>query len=255
MNSLKASDGTSVPVTWTNDNHDIVFLFCHGITSDREEDGVFSDFHSTYLSDFSDAFYFDFRGHGESSIPSEKATIQGMRDDFRTSIAFLNSEKYRKIIVVAASFGASIVLLESAAIHQFGVRDVVFWNPVVSYNDTFVNPGAEWARAFFPGTQPRKDTYSAYIYIPETDFIIGPQMAREIATLFPEVSGLPKETSYFCIHGTSDKYVPFSSTEKFCQRNPNNTMLYELIGATHGFPNHIYEVYSETTKWIKARLK
>jgi uncharacterized protein len=135
MNIL-TSDGHNIVFIHKNVNSDSVVLMCHGITSEKNESGVY-DFFSRQVERLGiDTFRFDFRGHGDSHIPPMETTIAGMIIDLNTVLKYL-SNRYDKIYLLAASFGASIVLLLKQN-HCFNkILKICFWNPVTDYASTF----------------------------------------------------------------------------------------------------------------------
>ena len=152
---VRAADGHVVPAVLTTRGSDRLILMSHGITGDRDEEGAHSDFAEECLKLGFDSIRFDFRGHGQSRMPSRHATICGRILDFMAVIRHARNLDYKQTFHVATSFGASITLLSAKRFSMEDFSAVVFWNPVIDYEHTFVNPTVEWARGFFTGTAGR----------------------------------------------------------------------------------------------------
>ena len=107
---LMTPDGHNIAAIHKSRGASRVVLLCHGITAEKNEGGLYTSFAQALAEHGLDSFRFDFRGHGESSINSADASIAGMVIDLDTVLSRL-SEHYITVDIVAASFGASIVLL------------------------------------------------------------------------------------------------------------------------------------------------
>ncbi|WP_088068493.1 alpha/beta hydrolase [Gottfriedia luciferensis] len=60
----------------------------------------------------------------------------------------------------------------------------------------------------------------------------------------------------FIVHGTGDKLVPFSQSERFAKKNPKMVTLIALKNGNHGFTNlSIQKSTNDTINYLKARLK
>ena len=85
---FRSFDGSSLEGTYTSGatgNNDIAILI-HGITSSRDEFGLFSGL-SVHLAEKGiPSFRFDYRCHGASKLPMETMTLAGDRERHRGSI-------------------------------------------------------------------------------------------------------------------------------------------------------------------------
>ncbi len=251
---IKAADGHVVPYKTVLNGSDALVIISHGITSDKEEGGLYTEFTEQLLVPDFDSIRFDFRGHGESAIPPEHLTITGALLDLMAVVQWARQQGYSKIFHLAASFGGSISLL---AFSRFSFSDfaaVSFWNPVVSYNNTFIEPKEEWAKTFFDQESVDELAYRPATLIPPKNFTIGSKMAMELLLLRPEDTVWPAQPPLLIFHGDADVHVPFSDAAVYAQRNCENVTLRRIDGASHGFGGHTDVLCQETIEWFKRQL-
>ena len=225
----------------------------HGITTDKEEDGLYTEFAESLLAPSFDSIRFDFRGHGESRVPSEQTTVAGELLDLMAVVKWARESGHRKIFHLATSFGASVTLL---ALSRFSFNDlsaVVFWNPVIDYHNTFIEPKVEWAREFFDQKEETELAYRAGTKVSETDFVIGPLMTMELLLLHPEQTIWPSSPPLLIIHGDADTCVPFSDAEEYMIRNHDSVTLHRVPGVDHGFDDKIQDVCQQTVQWFEEQ--
>lgn len=257
MNSLKdltleAADGHLVPARFLSNRASNLVILSHGITTNKDEDGTYTRFAENYLAPDFDSIRFDFRGHGDSKMPTHEVTIAGEILDLMAVIRWARSQGYRRLFHLATSFGASVTLLVAS---RFSIRDmsgVVFWNPVVSYENTFINATVEWARDFFDQQDVTELAYRRGTPIPETNFLIGPRMTMELLNLKPDQTRWPSDVRLLVIHGDQDTSVPHSDAKKYCDHNRNVADFRSLPGVDHGFDERLDEAFLITVEWLKG---
>ena len=140
MIEITAADGHVVPNNAVLQGSDWLVVMSHGITTGKDEDGLYTEFAEQVLAPLFDSIRFDFRGHGESAIPSNQATVAGELLDLMAVMKWARESGHRKIFHLATSFGASVTLLALSRFSFNDVSAVVFWNPVISYRNTFIHP-------------------------------------------------------------------------------------------------------------------
>ena len=253
MIEITAADGHVVPNNAVLQGSDSLVVMSHGITTGKDEDGLYTEFAEQVLAPLFDSIRFDFRGHGESAIPSNQATVAGELLDLMAVMKWARESGHRKIFHLATSFGASVTLL---ALSRFSFNDlsaVVFWNPVISYRNTFIHPKVEWAREFFDQKTEEELAYRTGTKVPETEFVIGPQMTVELLLLAPEQTTWPPSLPLLIVHGDADTCVPFSDAEEYVTRNSDHVTLHRVPGVDHGFDDKIQDVFQQTVQWFKER--
>lgn len=254
MSIIKAADGHTVPHKTVRNDSDAIVIISHGITADKEEGGLYTEFAEQLLAPAFDSIRFDFRGHGESAIPSQQLTITGTLLDLMAVVRWARSQGYRKLFHLASSFGGSISLLAFARFNFSDFAAVTFWNPVTNYNNTFIEPKVGWAKTFFNQKEPDELAYRPSTLIPPKNFTLSPQMAIELLLLRPEETVWPAKPPLLIFHGDADVHVPFSDAAEYARRNTQNVTLQRVAGACHGFGEHRPELCHETIEWFYNHL-
>ena len=248
---IRAADQNEIPATLVANGSDKLAILSHGITSYKDENGIYTRFVDEFLSPAFDSIRFDFRGHGDSRTPTRDVTVAGEILDFMAVVKWSREQKYKQLVHVAASFGCSITLLSAA---RFDLRDfarIVFWNPVIDYDHTFIQATVPWGKTFF--NQERTDdlAHREGTPIPLTHFTLGPCMTIELLQMRPQETVWPTEVPLLIVHGDRDKFVPHQDVVDYCARNTGVTFK-SIAGADHGFGSQIAEVYATTRNWLSA---
>jgi pimeloyl-ACP methyl ester carboxylesterase len=247
---IKSADGHIIPAIHYINNAPNLLIASHGITTEKTEEGIYTEFAEKYLSPFFDTVVFDFRGHGNSKIRSKEVSIAGEVLDFMAVLRWARGKNYETISHLATSFGASVTLLAVSVYDLSLLSRVVFWNPVINYRKTFINASVEWGRGFFDQKKIDELAYRPFTQIPETNFLISATMTQELLLMFPEKTKWPKAIPLLIIHGDRDTAVPFDEARRYHLRNRNQTKFIRLRGVDHGFDNKINEVMKLTTEWL-----
>ena len=246
---IKTADNHTIAYTEEKVNTSNVVLMCHGITSSKEEGGFYTSFATRLNHAGFSTFRFDFRGHGDSAIPSVNATIAGMIADLNSVINYV-SRKYHRTSIIAASFGASILLLLMQQ-RKVSVSGVVFLNPVTDYRTVFTARETAWSKSFFPvGGLKEVLRRHEKIRIGD-DFFLNPLMALEFYYYTPNSIPWNCDIPAIVLHGTKDQIVPIEDSRDFVKRS--NTSFIELIEfseATHGLEENVSEVTSMSCEFL-----
>lgn len=247
--TLHAADHNEIPATHVANGSDGLVILSHGITSNKDESGIYTRFVDEFLSPGLDSVRFDFRGHGDSRMPTTSVTIAGEILDFMAVVKWARAQKYKRLYHVSASFGCGITLLSAA---QFDLRDfarVAFWNPVIRYDHTFTQAVLPWGRTFFNQTRMDELAHREGTPIPQTSFTVGPAMTMELLQMRPHETTWPVEVPLLVVHGDADHLVPHQDAADYCARN-KGTVFKTIPGADHGFGSQIAGVYDLTRKWL-----
>ncbi len=244
-------DGHKIVYDESNTNSKKVVLLCHGITSSKDEGGFYVEL-SKHLEEIGfNTFRFDFRGHGESKITSENATIAGMLIDLNTIINYLD-DKYDKIYIVAASFGASILLLLSQQIKFSKVTKVALLNPVTSYESTFTSANVPWGKSFFPQGGINSVFKKKQIIINEKKFKLNPEMAVEFYYYKPQDTNWNSSIPMVIFHGTKDQTVLIEDSKYFVRKQlPKHMELVELSKSSHGLEEEIGLLFNKLDNFLE----
>lgn len=105
---------------------DKIVLLCQGIRGDKNERGSFVALAKETQEHGYSTIRIDFRAHGESTGIDYEMTISKEIEDIESILKFFKSKGYKEIIVLGASFGASIVSLVNYS--QFSeVKALILW--------------------------------------------------------------------------------------------------------------------------------
>ncbi len=259
MNSVElvSADGVSIPTTITHAASPISgVLLAHGITADRDEDGFFTGLAGALAKSEITSLRFDFRGHGQSEIPSRDFTIAGEVLDLSTSLSRL-----RELLpdlprgIVAASFGAVASSRLLAERSFSGVDFLVLINPVLDTRRTFTEPELPWAQSSFTKAA-LEDMQTTGVLLIDDSFEIGEELVREMHA-GPQPFELLAKSSIpiLVVHGTDDTYVSFEIARSFAVGHPTADFV-AIEGAEHGFgrAEESRQVFDTVTSWIHERL-
>src|SRR3989338_8271702 len=137
---LKTSDNLKICGIWSwpKVGNNKAIILAHGITVDKDEDGLFPPL-SEKLADLGySVFRFDFRGHGKSDGKSVNMTISRELLDLKAVLREVKKKGFKKIGLLGASFGGGIETIFTAK-NQEKFSFLCLWNPVLNYNHVFIN--------------------------------------------------------------------------------------------------------------------
>lgn len=247
---IRTADKHTIAYTEDTVDPSNVVVMCHGITSSKEEGGFYTSLAASLNHAGLSTLRFDFRGHGDSPIPPTNATVAGMIADLNSVINYV-SKRYGQTSIIAASFGASILLLLMQR-RKVPAKGVVFLNPVTDYRTVFTARQTAWSRAIFPA-RGLKTVLSPYRRIRiGDDFVMSPLMALELYYYEPSSvcwsSGVPA----LVLHGTDDQIVPITDSRSFVRRSHTSYIeMAELPNATHGLDEALRQVMSMSCEFIR----
>lgn len=205
-------------------------IFAHGITSNKDEEGIFITL-AELLKDHGFAvFRFDFRGSGESDGKSVNLTIRSEIEDLSSVIRLVEKKGYKHLGLLGASFGGSIAVLYSSG-HQGELKSLCLWNPVLNYEHCFLAPTTEWIKNRI--NHMRGDfEKQGWTTLGSKKYIIGKSLFIEMEQFFPYKELKKIKIPTIILHGTEDKHVPYTDSKKYTQ---DQCELVTIIGASHGF--------------------
>ncbi|WP_027528693.1 alpha/beta hydrolase [Bradyrhizobium sp. Ec3.3] len=207
-------------------------VLAHGITADKEEEGAFERLAMDLSQSGVNSIRFDFRGHGQSSGSTEGMTIAGEMLDLEAVIRFVEAKKPAALLLVAASFGAVSASLLSAFLDR-RVRAVVYWNPVLDLEWTFLKPTLPWGVKNF-GADKVARVYSDGYFTIDGSFKAGHVFWAELRMQRPMDALLKSGFPLLIVHGDKDSYVPYEASKSAAELRPK-TSLITIDNADHGF--------------------
>jgi len=227
-------DGTLLGGTFSpgNDPTDDVILFVHGITSSRDELGLFSGFADHLAENNVSSFRFDYRCHGVNKQPMQQLTLSGIVNDIEAAaIKALQLSEGRRIHIIGMSFGGGLSAFWAANTKQT-VVSVVMCAPVIDYEEDILGQ-------FGLLTDKTLDK-SAQRHLTEKGFLEtgGIRYGRALLNEVRYISGVKGLQDLDCesliVHGDADSIVPYSSSQRFVKLN-ERCRLVNIPGTDHGF--------------------
>lgn len=248
---VEAADNHHVPAKFLQAAADRIVILTHGITTNMDEDGTYTQFAEEFLAPDFSSVRFDFRGHGSSAIKPIDTTVAGEILDLMAVIRWTQQQGYREVFHVGTSFGASVTLLAARRFDLSFLRAAVFWNPVIDYDRTFINAITEWGQEFFDQSATDALAYRKGTAIPETAFTISPTMTMELLLLRPQDTAWPRSTPLLVLHGDQDTLVPCEDAKAYCDRNGDIATFIPLDGVDHGFDDKLVDAFVTTVEWFR----
>jgi len=230
-----------------------VVLLCHGIASDKEALGVYTSLAPLFARRGFDSLRFDFRGHGESAVPSNEATVAGMMIDLDAALDWLG-RRYDEVHLLAASFGASVALLTARHGSLDSLASICFWNPVTDYASTFTRSTMPWGRSFFPQGGLNEALRACPLAIPERTFKLGAPLVAELFSLSPGDAALPSHVPLLVLHGADDRLVNPADSAAYVRNHARANAEFVLLdGCGHGLTEKLDEAAERTLVFFNRR--
>lgn len=207
-------------------------ILCHGITVDKEEDGIYTGL-ARKLCDVDFAvFRFDFRGHGESGGENIKMTIAGETKDLEAAVMLLQEKGFWEFGIVGASFAGGAVSLFTSA-HPKVVRALVLWNAVIDYVEN-INPTLPWTIKYWGKPAFDRAEKFGFTEVGNRGFKAGKNLMEEVKILKPWEELRKIDVPTLFVHGNKDSYVLVADSVKYAAVM-KNARLKIIKGADHGF--------------------
>ncbi|MFA5000870.1 MAG: alpha/beta fold hydrolase [Candidatus Paceibacterota bacterium] len=253
---FKSKDGIKLCGVWNIPARQTkkAIILVHGITVNKNEDGVFTSLAKILCDHGYAVLRFGFRGHGESSGKSIDMTINGEILDLDASVKEAIKNGYSEIGLVGASFGGGVATLYTAK-NQEKIKCLCLWNPCLNYDHCFLNPTLPWLIN-------KKDKMKAdlrkqgWTTLGRRKFVLGKKLFGEMAKLHPDKEIRKIEMPLEIIHGDKDTYIPYNDSKKSL-KNMKNGQLVTIKNGEHGFHEpkaHTQKANEETLKFFKKYL-
>lgn len=224
------SDGLKLCGILTRQETDKCIILCHGITVDKEEDGIFTNLADKLAKKGLAVFRFDFRAHGESEGNSIDLTITGEKKDLEAAYELLRKLGYKQFGILAASFAGGAVSLFTAEHPE--IKALVLWNALIDY-ESALNPTLAWPRKNFgPEAQKNLET-QGYMEIGSSKYRIGRKLIEEMKKIKPWQELKKTKIPMLFIHGDKDTYIPYKDSVNYAKMF--NAKIEIIQGAEHGF--------------------
>ena len=231
---FQSFDGTSLEGTYaggTAGSKNIAILI-HGITSSRDELGLFSGLAEYLAGKGMPSFRFDYRCHGVSKLPMETMTLAGVVNDIEAAaaVALVHADA-ASVHVIGMSFGGGLSAYWAAKT-LVPVRSVVMLAPVIDYQEDVLGQHGAVVDGKLREDMARGLQWQGYV---ETDGIqYGPALLNELRFI-SGAEGLQQiKCDALIVHGDADSVVPYSSSERYAQMHEHCELI-NIPGTDHGF--------------------
>jgi uncharacterized protein len=234
QHQFRSYDGTILEGTAAGGegSRDAVVLFVHGISSSRDEFGLFSDFAEHLARKGTPSFRFDYRCHGVNEQPMEFLTLSGVVNDIEAASAFaLAQTGASRVHIVGMSFGGGLSAFWAATTKNM-VSSVIMLAPVIDYEEDVLGQHGLLSDGTIEEHAQRLLQKQGFL---ETDGVrYGPALLNELRYI-SGIEGIRRlKCESLIVHGDADSIVPFASSERFVKLHPG-CQLVKIPGTDHGF--------------------
>ncbi len=239
---LDTPDGFSLAVEYSPvESAKACVVMAHGMTVNMYNEGMYFKLEDRLNKLGVATIRFDFRAHGQSSgISHQDFCISGELTDLATIMDFAKQVGAPKLALVGASFGGGISALY-AGDHAADLTALVLVNPVLNYQEDFLEPVTPWARGIFPAAREELKSKTS-VPVGSRNYPIGPIFFDQMANYFPLKQLARFDKPLLVIHGTNDDKIDYASNQKRVAALPNQDKQFvTLDGAGHGFHEQLYE--------------
>lgn len=231
---FQSYDGTVLDGTYsaTEQRSNTVAVLVHGITSSRDEFGLFSGLAEHLARTGTPSVRFDYRCHGKSEQPMESLTLSGIVNDIEAAArAGVAESGASQVCVVGMSFGGGLAAYW-AAMTRLSVRGVVLLAPVLDYEEDVL--GQHGAIVDERLSEEAADLLARQGFVEMDGIRYGSALVNELRFI-SGMEGLKRlACNVLIVHGDADSIVPFASSERFAQRH-DHCKLVNIPGTDHGF--------------------
>ena len=231
---FQSFDGTSLEGTYTggtSGSKDIAILI-HGITSSRDELGLFSGLAEHLAEKGVPSFRFDYRCHGTSKLPMQTMTLAGVVNDIEAAAAVaLSQADASSVHVIGMSFGGGLSAYWAAKT-MVSVESVVLLAPVIDYQEDVLGQHGAIVEGELRKEMAQVLKCQGYV---ETDGIrYGGALLNELRFISGAEGLNQLKCNALILHGDADSVVPYSRSERFAQMH-EHCKLINISGTDHGF--------------------
>ncbi len=221
-------------------------VFAHGMSVDKDGEGIFVRAFDTLASLGYSVLRFDFRAHGKSQgVGRRDFTVSG---ELRDAAAALG--------LAGASFGGGVAALLAGQDPQ-GINAVFLANPLLDYQG-ILDPVTPWGRSVF---QNWRDELNSQGFVGMkadwSQLEMGPLFFKEMQSFDPSAALARYPGPVLAVHGDRDDMVDLASTRRaFGPVSPPHRDFKVIVGSGHGFHDEPYEtqVADLVTEFFKEKL-
>ncbi len=217
-------------------------ILCHGITSNKDECGVFIDVANELAERGFSTFRFDFTAHGESEGESKEVTLYTFVRDIESVVHFLKEEKHAtSLATLSASFAGAPTLLYAGENPDL-FQAIVLWNPRLDF-ETLFHPITEMGKKNWGQQVIDNASKTGFHEIQgdEGSFFISQKFVEDMQKYTPWQMLDRIASPVLIVHGDADTFVPYSDSVKYSKMF--DLPLVTISGGEHGFiDNYTHEL-------------
>jgi len=213
-------------------DRNLVALFVHGITADRDEGGFYADIANELAERGIGSLRFDLRSHGASEGEMEDLTLFGGLSDISASRSLLHglTDENARIVIVAASFGGGLAVLHAA---KHPPTALVLLNPNLDYAANWLGrPDSKSLPSPLPAEM--RDQLRVHKWAPRGEFRLSRAMINEVIHVRPADVMPTIACPALTVHGTKDSLVSYDIAQD-SYRTAGPSEFLSIDGADHGF--------------------
>ena len=216
-------------------------IFAHGMTVNKDDEGIFVRSEPELNKLGFSTLRFDFRAHGKSSGNSiTDFTISGELEDLEATVSFIKNQGISWIGLAGASFGGGIAALYAGKYPET-IKALFLANPAVDFEKGFLKPTTRWAMKHFANLYSRIK-HKGFVEVASRKFKVGKKLFDEMR-LYNSCKSLQKYSGkILTVHGDKDSKVAYQDIVECYQNLSNPNKKLEIVkGSEHGFHGEPYE--------------
>lgn len=234
-------------------NNDSIVILCHGLKATKHKEG-FDTLVELLQKNNINSFRFDFRSHGESTGNQYDMTPLKEVEDVEATIKLLDGMNYKRIFLLGASFGAGTIALLDINKYK-SIKGLISWYGCLDYFATIEED--EFFSDEHMQIAKENGYYETVSKRSGNSFKLGIKLYEEIQNLVPYKNLIEEDIPVLFVHGTSDKMIPYTLSEKVNELCKNSNI--ELIeDGEHAFSNNkdaLTKACNATIEFIKKVFK
>ncbi len=222
-------------------------IMCHGFTGDRHEWGRFDKLAEAFNETGFNVLTFDFSGSGESD--DDSISVEKEVDDLKSAINFMRKKGFFKIGLFGLSMGGLICLNNTE-----NVSAIVLAAPVSNKEENY-----EEGRLIPKGFVKLENGNFLFKYKKDTDVfrrkvVVDKKIIEERENINQEELLRNVKCPVLIVHGTEDESVPLQDSENAIRYLNEDSRLYIIKSADHGFNDQIGEIADLSMDFFKKHL-
>lgn len=216
-------------------------VFAHGMSVDRDHEGIFVKAEPKLNNLGFSTLRFDFRAHGKSQGNSIKDfTISGWLEDLKAVFDFMKKQGINWLGLSGASVGGSVSALYAGS-HPKLIKRLFLANPPLNYEKAFLNPTTTWAKERFKNIFEQINKKGFFV-LGTRKFKMGRSIFEEMKIYHPCESLKKYHNPLMIVHGDHDNKLAYQDVIECFESLPSTQKRLEIIkGAKHGFHEEPYQ--------------